>query len=324
MDCTFQELQALSRMSSRGVLGKALADMAEARPDLVVVAADVMASARLNEFAAKAPDRFINAGIAEQNMIGIAAGLASEGCTVVTTSFAPFASMRCFEMIRTQVGYMNLNVKVAGMMSGMAGGVFGNTHYGLEDLALMRTIPHMTVLSPADGLETYKAVQAALDVRGPVYLRLTGVNGFPIVYREDYAFAIGKSITVREGEDVALIATGTMVSEAVRTARALARENISAAVIDMHTIKPLDTDTLDAVFKKYRLIATLEEHFCAGGLGSAVAEYKADKSGAPRQLIFGLPDRFLKAGEYAWMLEQAGLTAPKLAKRILETWKELF
>lgn len=324
MDYTFQEIQTLSRIGSRGVFGKALAELTENYPELRVVAADVMSSARLEEFTQKASARFINVGIAEQNMIGISAGLASEGYTVVATSFAPFATMRCFEMIRSQIGYMNLNVKIVGLLSGVAGGALGNTHYGLEDIAIMRTIPNMTVLSPADGVETYKTIQAALAHQGPVYIRLSGSNGFPVVYKEDYEFTIGKGILLRKGEDIAIIATGTMVSEAIRAARALAKEKISVSVIDMHTIKPLDTDILDQVFKKHKLVVTIEEHFCIGGLGSAVAEYKATKVNAPVQLIFGLPDCFEKAGEYSYMLEKTGLTASHIAKRIIETYKELF
>src|SRR5574344_600645 len=224
MSFTLQEINQLSRLSSRGVFGKALVDIQESMPKLRVVVADVMTSARLEEFNEKAPHKLINVGIAEQNLIGISAGLASEGMTVYASSFAPFASMRCFEQLRTQLGYMNLNVKVAGILSGLAVGVLGNTHYGLEDLAITRTIPNMTVLSPADGLETYKAVQAAASIDGPVYIRLTGVSGFPVVYKEDYDYKVGKGIVLREGTDVAIIATGTMVSEAFRASRALSRD----------------------------------------------------------------------------------------------------
>lgn len=324
MSFTLQEINQLSRLSSRGVFGKALVDIQESMPKLRVVVADVMTSARLEEFNEKAPHKLINVGIAEQNLIGISAGLASEGMTVYASSFAPFASMRCFEQLRTQLGYMNLNVKVAGILSGLAVGVLGNTHYGLEDLAITRTIPNMTVLSPADGLETYKAVQAAASIDGPVYIRLTGVSGFPVVYKEDYDYKVGKGIVLREGTDVAIIATGTMVSEAFRASRALSRDGISATVIDMHTIKPLDTTLLEEVFKKYKFIVTVEEHFKIGGLGSAVAEFKAGFLNTPPQLILGIPDNFEKAGDYAYMLDKLGLTASKLALTIKEQYQKLF
>ena len=318
-----QTVQNFSRISSRGVFGKALADLEPTMSDLRVLVADVTGSARLDDFAKNAPEKLINVGIAEQNMIGIAAGLASTGKTVFATTFAPFASMRCFEMLRTQLGYMNLNVKVVGLMSGLAGGVVGNTHYGLEDLAITRVIPNMTVLSPADGVETYKAVLAAAEMNGPCYIRLTGTNGAMPVYKDDYDFQIGKGIVLKEGTDVALIATGSMVSEAQRVARALTKSEISAGVIDMHTIKPLDTKLLDAVFANYKMIVTIEEHFAIGGLGSAVAEYKSGLKNSLPHLIIGIPDVFEKAGDYNYMLTTLGLTAPQISLKIQKTYKEI-
>ena len=255
-------------------------------------------------------------GIAEQNMIGIAAGLASCGKTVFASSFASFASMRCFEMVRSQVGYMNLNVKIASLMSGMANGTVGNTHYGLEDIALMRTVPNMTVICPCDPFETYKATLAAATMTGPVYLRLTGVNGFAPVYKGDFDFTVGKGIVVQEGKDVALVATGTMVSECLRAARGLVKSGITPTVVDMHTIKPLDTSLLDRLFSSHRLIVTVEEHFTVGGLGSAVAEYKAGFPHSPRQLMLGIPNEFRHVGSYVWMLDKSCLTASKIAERI--------
>ena len=318
-----QTVQNFSRISSRGVFGRALTDLEPNMPDLRVISADVTKSARLDEFLTKAPEKIINVGIAEQNMIGIAAGLASTGKNVYATAFAPFATMRCFESLRTQLGYMNLNVKVVGLMSGLAGGVVGNTHYGLEDLAITRTIPNMTVLSPADGVETYKAVCASANLKGPCYIRLTGTNGATPVYKEDYDFQIGKGIVLKEGTDVALIATGSMVSEALRTARALTKNNISASVVDMHTIKPLDTDLLNSLFIKHKMIVTVEEHFVIGGLGSAVAEYKSSLKNTPMQLFIGISDEFIKAGDYAFSLNECGLTAIQIAQQITQKFKEL-
>lgn len=319
-----QTVQNFSRISSRGVFGKALSDIEAEMPDLRVLVADVACSARLEDFAKNAPDKLINVGIAEQNMIGIAAGLASTGKTVFATTFAPFASMRCFEMLRTQLGYMNLNVKVVGLMSGLAGGVVGNTHYGLEDLAITRVIPNMTVLSPADGVETYKAVCAAAQMKGPCYIRLTGTNGSMPVYKEDFDFEIGKGIVLKEGTDIALIATGSMVAEAQRAARALTKSNIAASVVDMHTIKPLDTKLLDALFANHKMVVTIEEHFAIVGLGSAVAEYKSGFKNMPPHLIIGIPDVFEKAGDYAFMLNKCQLTANQIASSIIQKYQELF
>ncbi len=310
-------IQNFSRISSRGVFGQALTDISKENKDLRIVVADVSSSARLSGIDT---DKIINVGIAEQNMIGIAAGLASEGKLVYATSFAPFASMRCYEMIRTQLGYMNLNVKIVGLMSGLAGGVVGNTHYGLEDIAIMRVIPNMTILSPADGLETYKAIQASTCIEGPCYIRLTGINGFTPVYKEDYEFNVGKAITLREGEDVAIIATGTMVGEAVRASRALSKNNISTTVIDMHTIKPIDKQAVKYAFENHKLVVTIEEHSIIGGLGSAVAEYASSLKNVAPQLILGIPDKFGKVGDYMFMLKQYGLTAPQIVEKILENY----
>ena len=322
MNVNLKTALELSRLSSRGVFGKALSEITTIDDNLMVLVADVMSSARLDEFCEKFPNKFINVGIAEQNMVGIATGLASEGFNVFATTFAPFASMRCFEQIRTQVGYMNANVKIVGLLSGFGSGVSGNTHYGLEDIALMRTIPNMSVISPADCIETYKAVESLVNFKGPCYLRLTGINGTPCAYKDDYDFEVGKSVTMQDGDDIAIIATGAMVYEAMRASKALVKQNISATIVNMHTIKPLDTQILNEIFANYKFIVTIEEHFKIGGLGSAVAEYKADFKNAPRHLILGLEDKFEKAGDYNFMLEKCGLTAPKIAEKILKTYKE--
>ena len=307
----------LSRLAPVGVVGAALESLEPMMPDLKVVVADTMNFSSLSAFATVAPDKLVNVGIAEQNMAGIAAGMASCGKTVFVSTYAPFATMRCFEVLRTQIGYMNLNVKILGQLSGFATGILGNSHYGLEDIALLRTIPNMTVICPCDPFETYKATQAAAKMQGPVYLRLTGVNGFAPVYKTDFDFQIGKGIVVSEGKDVALIATGTMVSECVRAARGLARQGITPTIVDLHTIKPLDTELLDRLFSTHKLIMTVEEHFTVGGLGSAVAEYKADKPNAPRQILLGISNEFRHAGSYAYMLDQCGLTANKIADKII-------
>ena len=305
-----------SRQGSRRTFGNVLLEFAKNRPEVMVLAADVADSAGLVGFSQELPEQFLNVGIAEQNMIGIAAGLAKEGYKVFAASFAPFASMRCFEAVRSYLGYMELDVTVVGLASGFSMGVGGNTHFGLEDIALMRTIPGMTVLSPADCTETVKAVESLLDYHGPSYLRLTGVNGNPVIYKEDYPFEIGSGIRLREGDTVVIIATGTMVNEANRAARLLQKQSISATVVDMHTIKPLDSGLLDELFSSHEFIVTVEEHSVIGGLGSAVAEYKTGFAGAPPQLIIGIQDSFGKAGDYRYLLEKHGLTAEHISRTI--------
>ncbi len=307
-----------SRMGSRKTFGTVLTDLAEQYPELMVLAADVASSSGLKEFAERYPNQFLNVGIAEQNMIGTAAGLAKNGCKVFAVSFAPFASMRCYEMIRSYLGYMNLNVAVVGIGSGLGLGIVGNTHYGLEEFSLMNSIPGMTVLSPADCTETVKAVHALMQHPGPAYLRLTGTEGNPAVYKEDYEFRIGQAIQHREGDDLAILATGTMVYEAIRTAKLLEKQGLSAAVYDIHTVKPMDEALVQSLVQKGLPIVTIEEHTVRGGLGSIAASINVQQERPVRQLMIGLPDEFMKAGDYRYMLEQSGLNARNMAGRIAE------
>lgn len=305
-----------SKLGSRGTFGVAMLEIGNQVDELMVVTADLSTSSGLDRFRATYPDKLLNVGIAEQNMIGIAAGMAKEGQIVFTTTFAPFASMRSCEQIRINLGYMGLNVKVVALAGGIAMGVLGNTHYGIEDLAVMRAVPGLIILSPADGAEIVKTVIAAAEYQGPVYIRLTGAMNNPVVYTEDYDFAIGKAITLRHGKDITIIATGTMVYESLVASKLLEEHSIAGTVIDMHTIKPLDTSVIDKACATSRLIVTVEEHSVVGGLGGAVAEYKSTLVNTPRQLFIGLPDAFGKVGDYRYLLDKYGLTGQKIAQKI--------
>lgn len=304
-----------SRLGARVTFGQAVLEMARQRDDFCVLSADLCQSSGLTKFREEFPDRFINAGIAEQNMIGLAAGLAKDGTNVFATSFAPFVTMRACEQVRMNMGYMQLNIKTVGIGSGLAMERLGNSHYGIEDASVMRAIPGMTVIEPCDGAEIMKAVEALCDYGGPAYLRLTGGPGLPVVYEEDFGFRIGKAVKIREGKDVAVIAAGSMVHYALEAAGLLAEKGISAAVIDMHTVKPLDTAAVDEETDK-KLIVTLEEATVIGGLGSAVAEHLAAKRDGPPQLILGIQDCFPHAGSYSYLLEQCGLTGEQIAENI--------
>lgn len=301
-----------ARMGSRGTYGAALLELADSESGVLAVSADLVTSSGLDRMAKKYPSRVINTGIAEQNMIGIAAGLANEGYTVFASSFAPFVSLRAGEQIRMNLGYMARNVKAVGLGSGVSMAHLGNSHYGLEDFAVMRSIPGITVICPADGAEIFKTVFAAAAYEYPVYIRLTGSAPSSVVYTDDYEFQIGKAITLREGGDIAVIANGSMVYESLQAAEYLSLAGISASVINMHTVKPLDTTAIDAL-SGVKAIITVEEHSVIGGLGSAVAEYLAPKRLKPPQLILGLPDKFGKSGEYKWLLERYGLTGEGIA-----------
>jgi transketolase len=306
-----------SRIGSRAVFGQAILSLAPEYPNLMVLSADLGNSSGLDRFKRAYPQQYLNVGIAEQNMIGVAAGLAKEGFSVFATSFAPFIAMRASEQIRMNLGYMNLPVKAVAIGSGIAMAFLGNSHYGIEDMAVMRAIPNLTVVAPADGIEIYKVLQAAIDFQGPMYIRLTGVPNNPVVYESDYSFEIGKSICLRPGSDLTIIANGTMVYESLEAAKILETRGILAAVINMHTIKPVDQAAIEQAISRSKLIVTVEEHSVIGGLGSAVAEYKSTLSNAPPQLMLGLPDTFGPTADYRYLLDKYGLTAPKIADSIL-------
>ncbi len=267
-----ENVQFWSKIGERGAFGKVIIDIAESHPEMMVVTADLADATRVKEFSKINPDKFIQVGIAEQNMIGIAAGLALSGKTVFATSFACFSSMRACEQVRTDIAYPRLNVKIIGSHGGYANGTLGTTHYAIEDFGIMRSIPNMVILSPADGAEIVKATQAAAEYNGPVYLRFSGIENHSIIYRRDFDFQIGKSIELIEGSDITIIATGSLVSEALKARNLLENEKIYARVIDMHTIKPIDKEAIKKASKDSRLLFTAEEHNIIGGLGSAVSE----------------------------------------------------
>ncbi len=316
LEITPSNARMWSRIGARGVFGQAILSIGADYPDLMVISADLGNSSGLDRFKSTYPDKFLNIGIAEQNMIGVAAGMAKEGCNVFATSFAPFVSMRAGEQIRMNLGYMEMNVKAVAIGSGIVMAFLGNSHYGLEDAAVMRAIPNMTVVCPADCAEIIKTVYAAAEFKGPMYIRLTGGPNNPIVYTEDYPFTIGKAIPLRAGSDVTLIAHGTMVYESLEAAKALEIQGISAAVVNMHTLKPLDTDAIDVALQTSKAIITVEEHSVIGGLGSAVAEYTAKLRQRPPHLILGLPDAFIAAADYRFMLDRHGLIGPKIAASV--------
>lgn len=304
-----------SKMGSRAVFGGVAApELAAENANILFLAADVATSAGLARLQAASPEKVLNTGIAEQNMIGLAAGLASQGFLPFAMSFAPFATMRCADQIRLCMGYMGKNIKVVGLASGLAMGINGPTHLGYEDIAIMRAIPGIALLSPADSTETVKATLAAAAWEGPLYLRLSGGLNNPIVYDSDYNFQIGKAIRLRDGGDVAIIATGTMVAASLKAAELLAGDGIQASVTDMHTIRPLDTDAiLNGVGAK--LVVTIEEHSASGGLGGAVAEFLSGIGGSPKLLRLGL-NSYPAAASYEYLLESCGLTPKQIAESI--------
>jgi transketolase len=280
---------------------------------LKLLSADMARVAGAGRFIRQYPNDFYNLGIAEQNMIAVSAGLASEGYKCVDIAQACFISMRSFEQVRQMLGYMGYSIVLVGVASGYSLTYFGNTHYALEDIALMRTIPDMTVVAPCDAFEAVKVFEQALTYDKPVYIRLYGGTNTPIVYKQNFDFKIGNAITLREGNGIQIIATGSMVAESLKVADKLKEEGYSVSLIDMYTIKPLDTNVIS---KDAKLIVTVEEHYLIGGLGSAVADYLSSFSSHPKLLKIGVENRFSKVGDYPYLLEFNGLTSDKIIEKI--------
>lgn len=302
----------MNKIATRDAYGQALVELGARNPDVVVLDADLSKSTKTSDFQKAYPERFFNLGIAEQNLLGTAAGFAAAGKIPFASSFAVFAVGRAYDQIRNSIAYPRLNVKIAATHAGLTVGEDGGSHQMLEDIALMRTIPNMTVLVPADGVETRQAVLAAAEYEGPVYIRL-GRPKVPVLFDETYRFAIGRGILLRDGADVTLVGTGLMVGKALEAATLLAAEGISAAVINLSTIKPLDTALLLSSAQKTGAVVTCEEHSIYGGLGSAVAEALAEHCPLPMARV-GVMDCFGESGQPDALLEKYGLTPERIAR----------
>lgn len=304
----------MGKTATRESYGKALVKYGEDKR-IVVLDADLSKSTKTDMFKKAYPDRFINAGIAEGNMLSVAAGLAASGKIAFASTFAMFAAGRAFEQIRNSIGYTHLNVKIGATHAGISVGEDGATHQCLEDIALMRTIPGMVIVNPADDIEAQLAVKAAIDHDGPVYMRF-GRLAVEDINGEDYKFELGKGVTLREGTDVTLIGTGLMVSEALKAAEMLEKDGISARVVNIHTIKPIDEEIIVKASKETGAIVTAEEHYVMGGLGGAVSEVVCAKAPCPVKIVG--TDRFGRSGTPAELFEEYGLTAENIVKNAKE------
>ena len=301
------------KTATRDAYGKALVELGQKNDKVIVFDADLAAATKTGMFKKEFPERFIDCGIAEGNMIGVAAGMATAGYTVFASSFAMFAAGRAFEQVRNTIGYPHLNVKIGATHAGISVGEDGASHQCCEDIALMRTIPGMTIINPADDVEARLAVMAAAEMDGPVYMRF-GRLAVPRIFDENYKFEIGKGVYLKEGKDVTIIATGLMVERALQAAENLKAEGIDAAVINMATIKPIDRDIIIDAAKKTGAIVTAEEHNIIGGLGGAVAEVVAETIPVP-VLRVGVEDAFGKSGPALELLEIYGLNAENICAK---------
>ena len=302
------------KVATREAYGRALVELGKKNSAVVVLDADLSKSTKTADFAKVFPDRFFNMGVAEQNLIGTAAGLAAAGKTAFASTFAVFAAGRAFDQIRNSVAYNRLNVKIAATHAGITVGEDGGSHQAIEDIALMRSLPNMTVFVPADEAETAGAVEAAAQMSGPVYIRL-GRSGVPPIHGEDFRFETGKAVVVREGRDAAVIATGIMVTAALEAADALAGEGIEVRVISMHTIKPLDVKAIVSAARETGALVTAEEHSVIGGLGGAVSEAVCDHFPVPVKRV-GVQDVFGESGSPNELLEKFGLTSPAIVEAV--------
>ena len=316
IEITKKNIRVWSMLGMRRILGPAMKDIIEQDRKVLFATADTGRYYAYDDLLRTYPENVVDVGIAEQNLIGASAGLQNEGFNVYAVTYATFLTARALDQIRVNLGYMGLGVKLIGEAGGMCDGNFSATHMALEDISNTRNIPNMRVITPADGMELVKTLIALKDAAYPAYVRMTGRFPIPVIYREDYDFEIGKAVTLREGKDVVILSNGTLLGDVLKTAEMLAEKGVDCKVINLHTVKPLDEETLRAV-AGYRLVVTAEEHLLYGGLGSAVAEFYAQEPIRPRMLMLSVGTQYPKAQEYDDLLKTCGLTAPQMAESIL-------
>ena len=318
---TYTALDSTS-LSTAEIYGQALVELGEAHPEVVALTADLAKSTKIGEFQKKFPDRFFNVGIAEQNMFGVAAGMARAGLVPFLSTFSQFASFRSADQLHTDLCYQNVNAKVIATHSGTSFGQAGSTHHAICDFALTRSIPNLTVICPADGLETYNAVMAAYETPGPFYIRIN--RGFDrVLYKDsDYGFQIGKAVTVHEGSDITIIATGSCVFQAWEAAQFLDQnDGLKVRVLDMHTIKPIDKEAIIKAVMDTRRIITVEDHNVIGGLGSAVAEVMAEAGKGCAFKKLGHQDKFAPIGLHEDIMNAVGIDSNGIINAVRETMK---
>lgn len=316
---TSSNIRTWARLGQRGTFfAIALPELGAEYEDLRLLTADVAQLSSMARFQSAYPEKFLNVGIAEQNMIGIAAGLAMEGRCVFAGTYASFIAVRSLEHVRQHLAHLQCNVKIVGFSAGVIAARSGVAHWATEDIAFMRALPNLTVFSPSDCLDAYKIARYAAETEGPMYIRLSGGPNGPIVHKEDYDFIAGKMDRLQDGNDVCIFATGLMVKEALDAAELLLERGISCTVYNVHTIKPLDLAALERARQSHRLLVSLEEHSIIGGLGGAIAEYLSEAGGGPKLMRMGIPDAYSAAGSQRWIWEQNGIDCASIAKRIGE------
>ncbi len=321
MKITERDIKTWASIGSRATFGIAALEQAKKNKDLIVLTSDVSTSAGLDRFRKTLPEQYIDVGIAEQNLIGIATGLASENFKVITTTFSPFQVLRCCEQIKMNLGYMNQKVCMVGLASGLSLGSLGYSHCSIEDVGILRSIPNIDIICPADGLEIIKVLEAVLSSKNSCYIRLTGVSNNQIIYENDYDFEIGKSITLTEGEEIIIFCNGAIINECIKASKIFKEKNLSCRVVNMHTIKPIDVNAVKKSLNA-KLIITVEEHNIIGGLGSAISEVLSKQPKSPPQLFLGINDTYGKAGDYEFLKKKYGLNSENIVAKALNLLKD--
>ena len=307
-----KNIKLWSLIGQRATFGTIMLQLANSNENLMILTSDVSTSAGLDKFRKNFPLKYIDVGIAEQNLIGIATGIASLNFKVFTTTFSPFQTLRCCEQIKVNLGYMKHNVVMVGLASGFVLGSLGFTHASIEDIGVIRSIPNITIISPADSLELVKTIEAVMKEDKPFYIRLTSGSNCPKVYSSNYEFIIGKSIELKTGEDITFFCNGPLVYNCLEVAKILEKENINASVVNMHTIKPIDEEKIIEKAKKNKIILTVEEHNIIGGLGSAVAEVISNQKNECRLVRLGVSDSYPKGGSQDYLQDMCGLSINKI------------
>ena len=317
MDVNDKNIKLWSALGSRAVFGLAMFEEAKKRDNLMIITCDVSTSAGLDRYRKKFPEKYVDLGISEQNLIGVASGLSHEGYDVITTTFSPFQTLRCCEQIKVNSGYMKNKIVMVGLASGLCLGTLGFTHCSIEDVGSIRSIPNVDIISPSDCLETIKAVKASFEHKNSIYIRLTGTSNTGIVNKKDYKFEIGKSIQLESyGNDFAIISCGSLVKNCLDALENLNKKNIKGSLINMHTIKPIDKKKILDISKNFKNIFIFDEHNIYGGLGSAVAEVLSGIKTDTTLHINGINDEYIKGGSYKYLLDKYSLSVEKIEKEI--------
>ena len=312
-----KNIKLWSNLGMRATFGLIALELAKQHPELIITTSDVSTSAGLDRYKNKYPDKYIDVGIAEQNLIGVSAGLSSEGFKVISTTFSPFQTLRCCEQIKVNLGYMKHKICMVGLASGLVLGNLGFTHCSIEDIGSLRSIPNISIIAPSDPFELFKALKAAIEFKHSVYIRLTAGSNAKIINNEDYDFKIGKAIEILPGKDVAIIGCGNILGNCLTAASAIKKKNIDCSVINMHTIKPIDEEKIKEISENYDLVVTVEEHNIIGGLGSAVSEVLSGIKSNSKLVRIGVNDFYSQGGSYEYLKNIYGLSSEKIVETIV-------